>query len=155
AGSNAGNGLPQLNDYMTARRNFSGTFLPAQGNHECITDTTGNCPVGSYSGLMQDYVNTIVTPSTGQSMPYFSALYLANDGSWSAKVIMVAANAWDSAQSSWLQATLNVATTYTFTVRHEPSNDTRGPGVTPSESMYQSAFSAGHLTLSITGHTHL
>jgi len=153
--SNAGNGVPQFNDFMTARANFANTFLPAQGNHECITSTTGNCPVGSYSGLMQDYMNIIVTPSTSQSMPYYSALYQANDNSWSAKVVLVAANAWDSAQSAWLQATLNVPTTYTFVVRHEPANDTRGPGVTPSESMYQSAFAAGRLTLSITGHTHL
>src|SRR5262249_34387818 len=91
AASNAGAGVPQVNDFMTARGNFSGTFLPAQGNHECITSTTGNCPVGSYSGLMQDYVNTIVTPSTGQSMPYYSVLYSANDSSWTAKIILVAA----------------------------------------------------------------
>ncbi|MDB4988394.1 MAG: endonuclease/exonuclease/phosphatase [Myxococcaceae bacterium] len=155
APSGAGAGLPQYNDFMAARGNYGGKFLPAQGNHECITNTTGNCPVGSYSGLMQDYVNTIVSPSTQQTMPYYSALYLANDGSWSAKVVLVAANAWDSAQNSWLQATLAVKTTYTFVVRHEPSNDTRGPGVTPSESLYQSNYAAGNLTLSITGHTHL
>jgi hypothetical protein len=48
-----------------------------------------------------------------------------------------------------------VNTTYTFTVRHEPYNDARAPGVTPSESLMGSSFNAGHLTLSITGHTHL
>src|SRR5262249_16912897 len=45
--SGAGSGVPQFNDFMTARNNFANTFLPAQGNHECITSTTGNCPVGS------------------------------------------------------------------------------------------------------------
>src|SRR5262249_13815730 len=103
----------------------------------------------------QDYVNTIVTPSTGQSSPWYSALYLANDGSWSAKFIFVAANAWDSRQQSWLQSTLAVSTTYTVIIRHQPSNDARAPGVTPSENMMSSAFNAGSLTLSITGHTHL
>jgi hypothetical protein len=155
ASSSAGAAVPQYTDFMTARARYSGTFLPAQGNHECSTATTGNCPVGSYTGMMQDYIDKIVTPSTSLSMPYYSKLYQAADGSWTAKVIMIAANAWDNTQNSWLQATLAVNTTYTFVVRHEPSNDTRAPGVTPSESQYASAYSAGKLTLSITGHTHL
>jgi hypothetical protein len=153
--TSAGSAVPQYNDYMTARANFSGTFLPTMGNHECNGYTDSNCPSGSYTGMMQDYVNKIVTPSTGQSSPYFSALYKAADGSWTAKVIFIAANAWNTAQNNWLQSTLAVNTTYTFTVRHEPANDARAPGVTPSESMMSSSFNAGHLTLSITGHTHL
>jgi hypothetical protein len=48
-----------------------------------------------------------------------------------------------------------VPTTYTFVVRHEPFNDTRAPGVIPSESLYESHYSAGTLTLSLTGHNHL
>jgi hypothetical protein len=67
----------------------------------------------------------------------------------------VAANAWNTAQQTWLQSTLAVHTTYTFIVRHEPANDARAPGVTPSEGMMSSAFNAGNLTLSLTGHTHL
>jgi hypothetical protein len=151
----AGDAVPQYNDYMSARANFSGRFLPTMGNHECNGYTNSNCPPGSYTGMTQDYVNKIVTPSTSQSSPYFSALYQASDGSWSAKFIFIAANAWNSAQNTWLQNTLAVSTTYTFTVRHEPANDARAPGVTPSESLMSSSFNAGHLTLSITGHTHL
>jgi hypothetical protein len=151
----AGSALPQYTDYMTARKQFSGTYLPTMGNHECNGFTASNCPIGSFTGMTQDYINTIVTPSTGQSSPYFSALYVANDGSWTAKYVFVAANAWDTTQETWLQNTLAVDTTYTFVIRHEPSNDTRAPGTSPSESLYASSFSAGHLTLSITGHTHL
>jgi hypothetical protein len=153
--SGAGSAVPQYNDYMAARSNYSGKYLPTQGNHECNGFTDSNCPVGSYTGMMQDYMNIIVTPSTGQSSPYYSALYKATDGSWTAKFIFIAANAWSSSQNSWLQATLAVPTTYTFTIRHEPANDARGPGVTPSENLMSPAFSAGNLTLSITGHTHL
>jgi hypothetical protein len=153
--TSAGSAVPQYNDYMSARGNFSGTFLPTMGNHECNGYTDSNCPSGSYTGMMQDYINKIVTPTTGQSSPYYSALYQASDGSWTAKVIFIAANAWNTAQNSWLSATLAVSTTYTFTVRHEPYNDARAPGVTPSESLMGSSFNAGHLTLSITGHTHL
>jgi hypothetical protein len=105
--------------------------------------------------MTQDYVNTMVTPSTGQSSPYYSALYLANDGSWSAKFVFVAANAWNSTQQSWLQSTLAVQTTYTFVVRHEPANANTAPGTTPSENIMSPVFAAGSLTLSITGHTHL
>jgi len=151
----AGSALPQYQDYMAARANYSGTFLPTMGNHECNGFTDSNCPVGSYTGMTQDYINTIVSPSTGQASLYFSALYLATDGSWSAKLVFVAANAWNTAQQTWLQSTLGVHTTYTFIVRHEPANDARAPGVTPSESLMSSAFNAGHLTLSLTGHTHL
>ena len=153
--TNPGNAVPQYNDYMAARAQYSGRYLPTMGNHECNGFTNSNCPPGSYTGMTQDYVNTIVTPSTGQSSPYFSALYQATDGSWSAKFIFIAANAWNTAQNAWLQSTLAVHTTYTFTIRHEPANDARAPGVTPSESLMSSAFNAGNLTLSITGHTHL
>jgi hypothetical protein len=136
--------------------NYSGTLLPTMGNHEgCGEDaaTSGNCTSWS-SGLVHDYLVDIVQPSTGQSaFPYYSVVVY---GAWgTAKFIHVAANAWTSAQSSWLTSTLNVPTTYTFVLRHEPSNDTRAPGVTPSEALLASHYGAGTLTLSITGHTHL
>jgi hypothetical protein len=146
----AGSAVPQYTDYMTARKQYSGTYLPTMGNHECNGFTNSNCPIGSFTGMTQDYVNLIVTPSTGQSSPYFSALYVANDGSWTAKYVFVAANAWDSTQQSWLQRTLAVPTTYTIAVRHEPSNDTRAPGTTPSENLYASSFASGALTVSVT-----
>jgi Lamin Tail Domain len=136
--------------------NYTGKLLPTMGNHEgCGTDaaTTGNCTSWT-TGLVHDYLVDIVQPTTGQSaFPYYSvAVY----GSWgSAKFVHVAANAWTSAQDTWLTNTLNVATTYTFVVRHEPNNDARAPGVTPSEALYSSHFNSGTLTLSVTGHTHL
>jgi hypothetical protein len=140
---------------MAARAKFTGKFLPTMGNHECNGFTDSNCPPGSFTGMTQDYVNTILSPSTGQTSQWFSALYLANDNSWSAKFIFTAANAWNTTQQTWFQSTLAVKTTYTFIVRHEPANDARAPGVTPTENMISSAFSAGNITLSLTGHTHL
>jgi hypothetical protein len=135
---------------------YSGTLLPTMGNHEgcgASAATTGNCTTWT-SGLVHDYLVDIVQPTTGQSAsPYYSLLA---HGAWgTAKFVFVAANAWTSAQNTWLTSTLNVPTTYTFVLRHEPSNDTRAPGVTPSESLYASHYSAGTLTLSVTGHTHL
>ncbi len=153
--TSAGSAVPQYDDYMTARANFGGRYLPTMGNHECNGFTDSNCPIGSFTGMTQDYVNTILQPSSGQTSPYYSVLYSATDGSWTAKFIFTAANAWDSTQNTWLSNTLNVNTTYTFIIRHEPANDARAPGVTPSENLMAPAFNAGHLTLSITGHTHL
>jgi hypothetical protein len=136
--------------------NYAGILLPTLGNHEaCGMDaaTTGNCTSWS-SGLIHDYLVDIVEPSTGQSAsPYYSVVAY---GPWgTAKFVHVAANAWTSAQHTWLTSTLNVPTTYTFVLRHEPSNDTRAPGVTPSESLFASHYASGTLTLSLAGHTHL
>jgi Lamin Tail Domain len=146
-----------VNHFMADRTaNYSGTLLPTLGNHEaCGTEaaTTGNCTTWT-SGLIHDFLVDVVQPSTGQSaFPYYSVLA---HGSWgTAKFVHVAANAWTNAQNTWLTSTLNVPTTYTFVVRHEPSNDTRAPGVTPSESLFASHHGSGTLTLSLTGHTHL
>ena len=114
--------------------------------------TDANCTAWT-TGLVRDYLDDVVQPATGQVSPYYSVVL---HGPWgTAKFIHVAANAWTSAQSGWLEATLDVGTTYTFVVRHEPSHDTRAPGVAPSESMLESHFGKGALTLLIAGHTHL
>jgi hypothetical protein len=146
-----------VNHFMADRSaNYTGTLIPTLGNHEaCGQDaaTTGNCTTWT-SGLIHDYLVDIVQPSTGQSAyPYYSVVLY---GAWgTAKLVNVAANAWTSAQNTWLTNTLNVATTYTFVIRHEPSNATTAPGVTPSESLFASHYTSGTLTLSLTGHTHL
>src|SRR5260370_27721757 len=105
--------------------------------------------------MRQACTHTIPHPGSVQPSQYYSALYQAPDHSWTAKFISISANGWNTVQSTWLQNTLNVNTTYTFTIRHEPANDARAPGVTPSESMMSSSFNGGHPTLSTTGHTHL
>ena len=146
-----------VNHFMADRNaNYSGKLLPTLGNHEgCGSNaaTSANCTSWS-SGLIHDFLVDIVQPSTGQSAyPYYSVVAY---GSWgTAKFVHIAANAWTSAQNTWLTSTLNVATTYTFVVRHEPSNANTAPGVTPSESLLSSHYSGGTLTLSLTGHTHL
>src|SRR5258708_5532619 len=146
-----------VNHFMSdMRAHYTGRLFPTMGNHEgCGTyaATAGNCTTWS-AGLVNDYLVDIVQPTPVQSSsPYYSTVFY---GPWgTAKFVHVAANAWTAAQSTWLGSTLNVATTYTFVIRHEPSNDVRAPGVTPSESMLAAHFSAGTLTLSITGHTHL
>jgi hypothetical protein len=143
---------PQLALYMGARRGYSGVWFPAMGNHECTGATASNCGPGSTDGTTPNYDNFISTMlgPIGKTSPYYSVNINATDGSWTSKFVFVAANAWDSAQSSWLSSTLAVKTTYTFVMRHESDDANTAPGVSPS----QSIISSYPLTLEIVGHTH-
>jgi hypothetical protein len=85
----------------------------------------------------------------GKQSPYYAINVNAADGSWTAKFVFIAANAWDSNQSSWLQGVMAQQTTYTFVMRHEPSAAS-SPGTGPSDQIINQ-FS---YTMLITGHTH-
>jgi hypothetical protein len=141
---------------QTMKGRYTGRLFPTMGNHEScgmFAATVGNCTTWS-SGLVADYLADIVQPTTGQSSsPYYSLVLYGHWGT--AKLVSVAANAWTAGQGTWLDSTLNVPTTYTFVIRHEPYSDMRAPGVMPSEAMFAAHFGSGTLTLSITGHTHL
>jgi hypothetical protein len=86
----------------------------------------------------------------GKTQPYYAIDVGAADATWTAKFVFVAANAWSSAQDTWLESTLSKPSTYTFVIRHEPASATTAPGVTPSELVM-----ARHpYTLAIVGHSH-
>src|SRR5207248_158903 len=95
------------------------------------------------------FMTRMMNPS-GFTNPYYDVKLAAQDGSWTAKIVVIAANAWDSAQSSWLDAALADPTTYTFVVRHESAYASTAPGVTPSEAI----INRHPFTLKIVGHTH-
>jgi len=142
----------QLDKYMTARAAFKGPQYPAMGNHECTGATASNCGQGARDGItktMTDFIDTMLGP-IGISTPYYTENINAMDGSWTAKFVFVACNAWNSAQSSWLDAELQKQTTYTFVVRHE---GTSAMSETPC-SQSQTIINAHPLTLLIVGHTH-
>lgn len=138
----------QLDIYMRERARYSGAFFPGMGNHECTGATLSNCAfdaTASYSAFLQRMLAPI-----NKVLPYYVIRLDALDASWTAKVVFVAANAWSSAQQSWLESTLSTSTTYTFIVRHEPASDSEAPGVAPSEILM-----ARHpYTLAIVGHDH-
>jgi hypothetical protein len=143
---------PQADLYLAARATYSGMWYPAMGNHECTGATASNCGPGGSSGTTNNYsvfLSKLLGP-IAKTTPYYTININAPDGSWTSKFVFIAANAWDSTQSSWLDAELAKSTTYTFIVRHEPAAANTAPGVTPSE-----AIMAKHpYTLSIVGHTH-
>ncbi len=143
---------PQFDLYLAALANYSGTAFHTMGNHECTGAVVSNCGAGNTDGVTvtyQTFLDKMLAPLQ-KTEPYYSVDFQAADGSWTAKFVFVAANAWNSAQAAWLEKTLSVATTYTFIVRHEGSSAAQAPGVTPSAAIY-----AKHpYTLLIAGHTH-
>jgi predicted phosphodiesterase len=137
---------------MGARALFSGDFYPAMGNHECTGYTSSNCGSGNTDGLTRNYttfINMMLSP-INETSPYYVENITAPDSSWTAKLVFVACNAWDSTQSSWLAQQLAVSTTYTFVVRHESVADMSSTPCSAS----QTIIDAHPLTLLIVGHTH-
>ncbi len=143
---------PQLDLYLGARAQFMKAVFAAMGNHECTGATASNCGAGNANGLTQNYsayLKRMLNP-LGITKPYFTYAFGASDGSWTAKLVFVAGNAWDLTQNSWLDQALAQPTTYTFVVRHESVSTTEAPGVTPSEAV----IAKYPVTLRIVGHTH-
>ncbi len=152
ASDRSGQARPQLDLYLRARSRYSGALYPALGNHECTGATASNCGPGARDGVTEPYaafLEKLLSP-IGKSDPYYSIRVDADDGSWTAKLVFVAANAWSPAQAGWLDSALTVPTTYTFVVRHEPASAATAPGVAPSEEiMLRHPY-----TLAIVGHSH-
>jgi hypothetical protein len=151
----------QLQIYMGARATFSGAFFPAMGNHECGVatgcSTSDNCNCvagqgGTGSANLNAFLSEMMAP-IGQTLPYYSINVSATDNSWTAKFVMTAANAWDSAQQSWLQGVLAQKTTYTFVARHEPT-DTASNDVPPGVAGVDALLTQYPYTLLFVGHTH-
>ena len=142
----------QLDRYIGARAQFTNAVFAAMGNHECTGATASNCGPGAQNGLTPNYsefLKRLLGPY-GITKPYYEYDFAAGDGSWTAKIVVIAANAWSDAQATWLDQALAKPTTYTFVVRHESQSANTAPGVTPSETI----IAAHPLTLKIVGHTH-
>lgn len=143
----------QLSLYLQARSLYSGVQYTAMGNHECTGADASNCGSGNTNGITANYtafMKQLLAPIQ-QTSPYYAVNINATDGSWTSKFVFIAANAWDSTQSSWLTTTMGKATTYTFVVRHEPTESSGGaPGVSPSDTI----IAKYPYTMLITGHSH-
>ncbi|MFO0723617.1 MAG: metallophosphoesterase [Myxococcota bacterium] len=152
AGTRGNQGAAQLDLYLGARAAYRGLLFPALGNHECTGGTASNCGPGSANGVTRNYqafLDKMLAP-IGKTLPYFVIHVNAADQSWTAKLVFIAANAWNSDQGAWLETAMAEPTTYTFVVRHEPHSATTAPGVPPSD-----AVIARHpYTMLLVGHTH-
>jgi hypothetical protein len=145
-------GASQIALYLTARGSYSGVDFPAMGNHECTGYTTSNCGSGNADGITNNYTAfmTSLLGPISKTTPYYVINVASPTSNWTAKFVFVAANAWDSTQSSWFESALGVSTTYTFIIRHESASANTAPGVTPSETI----MAKYPYTMAIVGHTH-
>jgi len=152
ASRSGGEASAQLGLYVAARAAYGGALFPAMGNHECTGLTASNCGAGNADGTSAPYrafVANLLAP-IGQTRPYYEVDVVSNDGSWTSKLLVIAANAWTADQAAWLDGAMGRKTTYTFVVRHEGSAATAAPGVVPSEGI----LAAHPYTLALCGHTH-
>lgn len=142
----------QFDLYLQARAQFPGTVLPILGNHECTGATQSNCGPGSKHGMppmYQIWLYKFVEP-LGLPEPWYTVRLAAPDGSWTAKMVVIAANAWSDAQAKWLDETLATQTTYTVVLRHESWTVDEAPGVKPSNAIIEKY----PYTVLIVGHAH-
>jgi hypothetical protein len=142
----------QLDLYLTARAKYSGPLFPVMGNHECTGGTASNCGFGAVDGTTNNYrafVSKLLGP-LHRTLPYYEVDVAETDRRWTAKFLLLAANAWSAAQAQWFEEAMRRPTTYTFVIRHEPAAAIAAPGVVPSEVI----MGRYPYTLCIAGHTH-
>ncbi len=133
--------------FQQAMASYSaGPVYLTMGNHECTGATASNCPNLTETPNVQAFMK-MVPP--GVTKPYYRIDVDTPLGK--AKLVFIAANAWDSTQQAWLQTQLADVTTYTFVMRHEPTTSSGvSTGVTASESV----VGAHPYTIEMLGHTH-
>jgi hypothetical protein len=137
----------QVQLFNQAKSNYTaGPVYLTMGNHECNGFTDSNCPNLNETPNVQAFLGML--PS-GVTKPYYRIDMNTPHGT--AKFVFIAANAWDSTQSSWLSTQLAQPTTYTFVMRHESIQSSGIPaGVTASENIVKQH----PYTLEMLGHTH-
>jgi hypothetical protein len=143
----------QLGLYLRAWGLFGRPLFAAMGNHECNGYTDSLCGPGNPDGEPENYTQfmaQLVGP-LGYSRPYYTVPLVASDGSWSAKIVVTAANAYDADQAAWLVQAMEQPTTYTFVVRHEPSEDR---GKLASIEAIDRLIAGKPYTLLLCGHRH-
>lgn len=141
---------PQLAKYTSAAANYhGGPVFPVVGNHECTGYTADNCGSTTTANLAA-FKSALVEP-LGLDL-FYTVPFNASDGSWNAKLVVAACNAWSSSQKSWLQGELAKPTTYTIVARHEPSSATTAPCIAEMDPILQAA--SPQIDLLIVGHTH-
>lgn len=112
-------GPKQMKQYVAARKHFSGPVFASLGNHECQGGVGGNCAGVTNNNNYNAYLDELVAP-LGKTKPYYAIPLADLQGKWTAKLLIVACNAWSPAQKTWLQNELAKKTTYTLLARHEP-----------------------------------
>ena len=136
----------QVGMLVAAEQAFTGPIYHALGNHDCTGATASNCPNGNETPNVRAFMAKLVP--AGTTTPYYRVD--VDTGMGTAKVVVIAANAWSDAQATWLETQLADPTAYTFVVRHEDASVTETAGAGASELIVQ----RHPLTLELLGHWH-
>ncbi len=153
ASPNGNQAGPQMDLYLTARSNFTGSVFYAMGNDECTGATTSNCGPGNANGVTNDYSAflTHMLAPIGEALPYYTVFINGTNNAWTAKFVFVASNAWNSTQATWLAGALSQPTTYTFIVMNAGTYVSTAPSISGG---VMSIIDQYPYTLLIVGHTH-
>jgi hypothetical protein len=163
----------QTANYIPAANQFPNQKFLAMGNHECNGYTSSNCASDAYAdgvtGPTPNFTNfmsmlsgfgidSTTQPTLATGNPYYEVDINSSDSTnpWTAKFVFIAANAWDSGQSSWLTTTMAKTTTYTFVIRHESyQDDGAASSDLPGDQGASDAIIQKYpYTLLLVGHTH-
>jgi hypothetical protein len=141
-----------MSDYASAAALLGKPLFMTYGNHECSQSfNNGSCGSGwSTDTKSVPYMNTL-KQMIGAATPYYRFDVMTNSGK--ATFIVVADDAWDSTQQSWLTTQLTDAdanSKYTFVSKHHPDGNTDQPFF---QTIYNLVTSHKY-TLFLTGHSH-
>lgn len=144
-------GRPQMDLYLSARNHFTGPLFGSLGNHECSGGVAANCaPPAASNNNFKAWMDGVVRP-LGKTLPYYEVPFRDTNGGWTAKLLIVACNAWSPAQKTWLTNALARRTDYTFIARHEPMGST-APCNVEMDAMLRAPGT--RYTMLLVGHVH-
>jgi hypothetical protein len=142
----------QMGNYITAIGKLGKPVFMTMGNHECSKSFTTDCGGGEVNTDTKGAAFMSALKSTiGATEPYYR--FDVNTNSGKAVFIVIADDAWDSTQSTWLDAQLTDADTnakYTFVSKHHPDGNT-------DQAVFQTIYNtvtSHKYTLFMTGHSH-
>jgi hypothetical protein len=135
----------QMGMFTTATQRFNGTWFMTMGNHEC---TSTPCGLSSTNANYTAFMSALAPIANA---PYYS--FNVNTSLGLATFVVVADNAWTTAQQTWLSQVLTTADAnakYTIVARHHPEGDTS----VSTNSSVMTLIRQHKFSLFLTGHTH-
>jgi hypothetical protein len=142
-----------MTDYGTAAGKLGKPVFMTMGNHECAASFSNDCGYAGAATMdakMSAYMDALKTIS-GQTSPYYRFDVMTKSGK--AVFLVVADDAWNSTQQTWLTQQLTDAdqnAKYTFVSKHHPDGNTDQPAF---QQIYNLVKSHKY-TLFLTGHSH-
>jgi hypothetical protein len=142
----------QMQNYIDAATLLGKTVFMTMGNHECSGSASTLCSSTGSLGSNPNYTAFMNAMKPISTKPYYRFDVTTSSGL--AVFLVVADDAWDSTQQSWLTQQLTDADAhakYTFVSKHHPDGNTDHPEF---QQIYD-LVTAHKYTLFLTGHSHL